>query len=308
MKEGVVVKATGSLYTVRTNEKETIPCRLKGRMRLEDQKSTSPVVVGDNVLFEYEPDSGTGVVAEVLPRKNHIVRKSTNLSKQSHVLAANIDQAILLITINYPVTTTVFIDRFLVSAEAFSIPSILVFNKVDRYKKGDLEHLSELMAIYGRIGYRCETISALNDDDIDKIKSIVKDKVSLIAGHSGVGKSTLVNRLEPSVNLKTAEISSAHKTGIHTTTFAEMHTFSFGGYVIDTPGIRGFGLIDTGKEELYHYFREIFEASAGCQFNNCTHVHEPDCAVKAAVDEGQISVSRYNSYLSIYLNKDEKYR
>ena len=182
------------------------------------------------------------------------------------------DQAILLATINYPVTSTVFIDRFLVSAEAYSIPVVIVFNKVDRYKKGDLELLSELMEIYTKIGYRCEAISALNDADIEKLKSIVKDKVSLVAGHSGVGKSTLVNSLEPSVNLKTAEISSAHKTGIHTTTFAEMHPFSFGGYIIDTPGIRGFGLVDTGKEELYHYFREIFAASEGCQFHNCTHI------------------------------------
>ncbi|NLX73017.1 MAG: ribosome small subunit-dependent GTPase A [Bacteroidales bacterium] len=308
MKEGVVIKASGSLCMVKADDGLIVPCRLKGRLRLDETKSTSPVAVGDKVVFEFDSASQEGVIAEILPRRNYIVRKATNLSKQSHILAANIDQAILLVTVNYPVTTTDFIDRFLTSAEAYNIPVILLFNKIDRYDARHIRRMEELMDVYEKIGYPTLALSAKKQDDFEEIKKLFMNKTTLIAGHSGVGKSTLINRLEPGLRLRTREISTAHNTGTHTTTFAEMYPFPFGGYVIDTPGIRGFGLHDTGKEELYHCFREIYAASPGCQFHNCTHIHEPDCAVKAAVAEGGIARSRYDSYLNIYNNNDDKYR
>ncbi|ASB51120.1 ribosome small subunit-dependent GTPase A [Alkalitalea saponilacus] len=308
MKKGTVIKSTGSWYLVKENDGEPIPCRIKGKFRLDDLKSTNPVAVGDKVSFETDPGTGNGVIAEIAPRKNFIIRKATNLSKQSQILAANIDQAILLVTINYPITTTIFIDRFLTSAEAFNIPVTLLFNKVDRYDEKHLRQMKELKVIYENIGYKTMALSAKTQDDLSEVKALLTDKTTMISGHSGVGKSTLINRLEPGLNLKTRELSESHHTGKHTTTFAEMHPFSFGGYVIDTPGIRGFGLIMIEKEELYHYFREIFAVSHKCQFHNCTHLHEPGCAVKKAVEEEEIAFSRYNSYISILLNKDEKYR
>lgn len=306
--EGIVIKATGSWFMVRNDQGDTVPCRLKGKLRLEELKSTSPVAVGDRVDYALEEKGDEGLIVAILPRKNFIVRKATNLSKQTHILAANIDQAVLLVTINYPITTTVFIDRFLASAEAYSIPVHLVFNKVDRYDPLHMQQLEDLRQMYEGIGYQTLAVSARHQEDLSHIKALLKDRTTLIAGHSGVGKSTLVNRLEPGLKLKTRDISAAHHTGTHTTTFAEMHPFSFGGFVIDTPGIRGFGLIQMEKEELSHYFREIFAASSACQFNNCTHLHEPGCAVKEQVSEGNIAESRYNSYVSIMLQKDEKYR
>lgn len=308
MKEGVVIKSTGSWFIVRTGDEALVPCRLKGKLRLDELKSTSPVAVGDRVSYELDTTTGEGVISEIRPRKNYIIRKATNLSKQTHILAANVDQAILLVTINYPITTSVFIDRFLTSAEAYNIPVLLLFNKIDRYDARHIQQMEDMRNIYEQIGYQTKALSAKTQEDLEEIKALLKDKTTLITGHSGVGKSTLINRLEPGLNLKTKAISPAHHTGTHTTTFAEMHPFSFGGYVIDTPGIRGFGLIMIEKEELYHFFREIFALSHKCQFHNCSHLHEPGCAVKVAVEEGQIAFSRYNSYISILLNKDEKYR
>ena len=308
MKEGIIIKSTGSWYLVKSGDEVPIACRIKGKFRLENLQSTNPVAVGDRVGFDIELNKDTGIITEIFERKNYIIRKSTNLSKQTQILAANIDQAILLATINYPVTTTIFIDRFLASIEAYRIPAIIIFNKTDCYDSAHTNEMEILKSIYSEIGYKTICISAKKQENLDEIKDLLKDKITLIAGHSGVGKSTLINRIEPRLQLKTADISTSHNTGRHTTTFAEMHPFSFGGYIIDTPGIRGFGLALIEKDELYHFFREIFETSKKCQFNNCTHVHEPGCAVKAAVEENEIAYSRYCSYVSILLNKDEKYR
>lgn len=306
MKKGIVIKSTGSHYLVKLEEGEILSCRIKGRMRLEDIKSTNPVAVGDHVMIE--PEGEDGLIDEVLDRKNYIIRRSSNLSKQSHIIAANVDQAILMVTLNYPITTSVFVDRFVASAEAYRIPMVLIFNKTDRYDAVHQKELQQWIDIYGNIGYRTLSISAKKSEDLNEVKELMRDKVSVLAGHSGVGKSTLVNRIEPGLNLKTAEISKAHQTGKHTTTFAEMHAISFGGYIIDTPGVRGFGLIDIEKEEISHYFRDIFAVSKDCQYNNCLHLNEPGCAVKAGVQEGIIAPSRYNSYVSIVHNSDEKYR
>ena len=306
MEKGIVIKSTGSHYLVRMENEEVISCRIKGKMRLEEIKSTNPVAVGDWVMVECDDDEG--LICEVMERKNYIVRRASNLSKQSHVLAANVDQAILIVTVNYPVTTPVFIDRFLASAEAYGIPVILVFNKIDRYDKRHLKELDHWRNLYEGIGYQTISISAKNNDDVNQVKSLLHNHVSVLAGHSGVGKSTLINRIEPGLNLKTAEISDAHHQGKHTTTNAEMHRLTDGGYIIDTPGVRGFGLINIEKEELSHFFREIFERSKECQFNNCSHINEPGCAVKSRVKSGEIALSRYQSYLNILTNKEEKYR
>jgi ribosome biogenesis GTPase len=308
MKEGIVIKSTGSWYMVSSNNETPVPCRIKGKLRLDKSENTNPIAVGDIVNYETDEQTGDNVIVKIIERKNYIIRKSTNLSRQTQILASNIDQAILLVTINYPVTTNVFIDRFLSSAEAFNIPVILIFNKTDRYDLNHLDQLSDLRNIYESIGYETMSISAKMQENLEDVKSLLKNKTTLIAGHSGVGKSTLINRLEPNLNLKTEKISESHQTGKHTTTFAEMHPLSIGGYIIDTPGIRGFGLTMIEKEELYHYFREIFKISHQCQFHNCLHLHEPGCAVKQAVEEGTIAESRYNSYISIFRNRDEKYR
>lgn len=308
MKEGIVIKSTGSWYIVKSNESEPVACRIKGKFRLDELRSTNPVAVGDNVTYEIDPVTGNGVINNIHDRKNYIIRRATNLSKQIQILAANIDQAVLLVTVNYPVTTTVFIDRFLASAEAFNIPVIILFNKIDRYDYKHQNELETLRDIYENIGYQTMSVSAKKQDNLDEIKELLKDKTSLIAGHSGVGKSTLINRLEVGLNLKIGDLSEMNNAGKHTTTFAEMYSLSFGGYIIDSPGIRGFGLTMIDKEELHHFFKEIFKVSHLCQFNNCTHLHEPGCAVKKAVEEEEISLSRYNSYVSILLNKDEKYR
>ncbi len=307
-REGIVIKSTGSWYLVRTSEGETLQCRIRGRLRMDELKSTNPVAVGDRVRFVDDTMDGQGVIEEIQERKNYIIRRSTNLSKQSQILAANIDQAILVVTINYPVTTLVFIDRFLASAEAYRIPVTIVFNKIDRYDKKHLVELENIKLLYESIGYNTISLSAKKQEDISAFADLLRDKVSMIAGHSGVGKSTLINRIEPTLNLKTAEISTAHHTGKHTTTFAEMHALNIGGYIIDTPGIRGFGLFNVDKEELHHYFREMFTLSSKCQFHNCTHKHEPGCAVKSALEEGTLAASRYNSYLSILMEKEDKYR
>lgn len=275
---------------------------------MEGIKSTNPIAVGDHITYMLDEDGDMGVISSIEQRKNYIIRKASNLSKESHIIASNIDQALLLVTINYPVTTTVFIDRFLASAEAYRIPVKIIFNKMDRYDQAHLKIVETLREMYENIGYKTYAISAKKQDDLGVMVELLKDSVSVIAGHSGVGKSTLINRIQPGLNLRVAEISDIHQSGKHTTTFAEMHELNFGGAIIDTPGIRGYGLIDIEKEELHHFFVEIFEYSHQCQFANCTHIHEPGCAVKKAVEEGTIATTRYNSYLNIFDTNKEKYR
>jgi len=303
LKKGVVLKSTGSWYLVKQEDGVEISCKIRGKLRLDGIKSTNPVSVGDIVLLDEE-----NVIVDIEPRKNYIVRKSPNLSKQSHIIAANVDQAAIIVTINYPVTTTVFIDRFLTAAEAYRIPVSIIFNKTDRYNEEQLTELKELQDIYEKIGYLTYQISAKRDAEFNAIVELLKDKITVIAGHSGVGKSTLINRLQPGIDLKTTEISDSHQSGKHTTTFAEMHVLSFGGYIIDTPGIRGFGLYHVEKEEIYHFFRELFAISKNCKYNNCMHINEPGCAVKEAAQNGDVAISRYNSYLNLYIDDNGKYR
>lgn len=304
---GTVIKSTGSYYDVRLDDGQVVAdCRIKGKMRIDDIKSTNPVAVGDFVNIEIE--SNEGVIDEVLPRKNYVVRRSSNLSKQTHILAANVDQAVLVVTINFPVTTPTFIDRFLASAEAFGVPVVMVFNKVDRYDAQLREELQAFEQIYKDMGYDVIEISAKHDKGLEQVKERLKDKVSVIAGHSGVGKSTLINKIEPGLDLRTDDISETNNSGKHTTTHAEMHPFSFGGYIIDTPGIRGFGITGIERNEIAHYFRDIFKVSDDCQYNNCSHRHEPGCAVKLAVEEGRLAYSRYQSYINIVDSSTSKYR
>ena len=305
MKKGVVVKSTGSWYSVRLENGELAECRIRGRFRIEGIRTTNPVAVGDVVRVEESSDGH--VITGIEPRKNYIIRKSTNLSKESHIIASNVDQALLVVTVNHPVTSTVFIDRFLASAEAYNIPTVLVFNKVDLYDEEDCAMLGGLMAIYRKIGYICYGVSAVTGENVEVVRELLKDKITVLSGLSGVGKSSLVNRIEPGLNLKIASISDIHDSGKHTTTFAEMLPLSEGGYIVDTPGIRSFGTIDMKKEEISHFFREIFAKSTECRFYNCTHIHEPGCAVMQAVEEDEISESRYASYLSM-MEESGKYR
>lgn len=278
---------------------EKIDCIIGGKYRLEDLKSTNPVVVGDHVLFERITPAGKGRITEVLERKNYIIRKSSKLSKTYQIIASNIDQLLLLITIRQPVTFTEFIDRYLVTAEAYNIPSVIIFNKTDLYNREDLQKMNDLAAVYSNIGYSCLQISALRKTNIEAVRGIMKNKINLLAGISGVGKSTLINQLDESYDLKTNEISAYHKAGKHTTTFVEMFCLGFGAYVIDTPGIKGFGVTDMEKEPLSHYFPEIFKKSGSCRYSDCRHINEPYCAVIDAVSNGTISQSRYRSYLSL---------
>ncbi|MBT8327499.1 MAG: ribosome small subunit-dependent GTPase A [Bacteroidia bacterium] len=307
---GIVYKSTGSWYTVKTTNGKTFECRIKGKFRLEGIKSTNPIAVGDHVDFELETknDSVTGVITRIHERKNYIVRKSVKLSKQTHIIASNIDQVFLLITIDNPPTFTSFIDRFLVTAEAYSIKTVLLFNKIDTYDEDTLIEVKYLAALYRKIGYECMGISAISGKNIDKVKLLMKDKVSMFAGHSGVGKSTLVNAIEPNLDLKTKAISMQHQQGQHTTTFAEMFDLSFGAKIIDTPGIKGFGVVDMDKEEVGDYFPEFFALKQDCKFNNCLHIQEPKCAVKKALEDDEIAYSRYKSYLQILEGEDENYR
>ena len=307
---GTVYKSTGSWYTVKTENGKSFECRIKGKFRLKGIKSTNPIAVGDHVDFELETknDEVTGVINKIHDRTNYIIRKSVNLAKQTHIIASNIDQVFLIVTIDNPPTFASFIDRFLASAEAYSIKTILLFNKIDSYDDKALQELKYLSSIYRKIGYQCLEISAKSGINIDKVKQLMKDKVSMFAGHSGVGKSTLVNAIEPGLDLKTKEISNQHQQGQHTTTFAEMYDLSFGAKIIDTPGIKGFGLVDMDKEEVGDYFPEFFALKQECKFNNCLHVQEPNCAVKKGLEEGKISYSRYNSYLQILEGEDENYR
>lgn len=303
---GQVYKSTGSWYQIKAENGEFYSCRIKGKFRMDGIKSTNPVAVGDWVQFELEAqtDDVSGVIHDIEQRKNVIVRKSVNLSKQQHIIAANIDTVFLLITLNNPVTSTVFIDRFLVSTEAFDVNTVLVFNKIDTYDAQELVVLEELIAVYEKIGYTCLKLSAKALSSCQDLIALMKNKTTSFAGHSGVGKSTLVNTIEPGLRLKTSEISTQHLQGQHTTTFAQMHDLSFGGSIVDTPGIRGFGLVDIEKEEISSFFPEFFELKADCKFNNCLHVDEPKCAVLEAYASGEIAMSRYKSYLQI-LEDDE---
>jgi ribosome biogenesis GTPase len=309
--KAVVYKSTGSWYSVKAEDGIKYDARIKGKFRLKGIKSTNPVAVGDHVEIDSETkgDETVGIIKAILDRKNYIIRKSVNLSKQTHIIAANIDCAFLLITHNNPPTSTTFIDRFLVTAEAYHIPVVILINKVDAYTLEEFAEMKYLAEVYREIGYTCIGISAETGENIDKVKALMKDKVSVFAGHSGVGKSTLVNAIEPGLNIKTAEISEQHRQGQHTTTFAEMHELSFGGQIIDTPGIRGFGVVDIDKYSLDSYFPEFFKLKNNCKFNNCIHVDEPQCAVKSALAEDEIAYSRYKSYLQIMEgDEDESFR
>jgi ribosome biogenesis GTPase len=305
---GRVIKNTGSWYSVRTDDDRVIESKIKGNFRLKSIRNTNPVVIGDRVSLEINSE-GTAFITAIEERKNYMIRRASNLSKQSHILAANIDQALLIATVNYPVTTTTFMDRFLATAEAYEIPVKIVFNKTDRYDEDDLEYQRRLIHLYSIIGYACYSVCAITGEGMDQLKILVKDRITLLAGHSGVGKSTIINQLLPEAGLKTGRISEYHKKGTHTTTFSEMLALPNGGYLIDTPGIKGFGTIEMEPEEVSHYFPEIFKFAADCRFHNCTHRHEPDCAVLAALENHYISESRYKSYLSIIGDKASgKYR
>lgn len=307
---GVIIKSTGSWYMVRTKDHKEYKCRIRGKFRIKGIKSTNPITVGDHVDFELEENSTTGIISNIHNRKNYIVRKAVNLSKQTHIIAANIDLAFLLITLDNPPTHTSFIDRFLATAEAYHIEVILLFNKIDLYKDALIQQKDKLIEVYQNIGYTCLEISATENINIDKVKALMLGKVSMFSGHSGVGKSTLINAISPGLNLKTAEISAQHKQGQHTTTFAEMFALSTEpeSYIIDTPGIKGFGVVDFEQQEIGNYFPEFFALKQHCKFNNCLHVNEPNCAVKDALEKGQIAPSRYKSYLQLLAGEDENYR
>ena len=306
--KGLVIKNTGSWYTVKTDDGNIVESKIKGNFRLKGIRSTNPVAVGDRVEIIRNLE-GTAFINAIEDRRNYIIRKSQNLSKQSHILAANVDQAFLVVTVNYPQTSTTFIDRFLASAEAYSVPVTLVFNKTDLLSDEERHFQDMMMTLYDTVGYRCIAISAANGDGVDELLPLLHDRITLLSGNSGVGKSTLINRILPGVNLRTAEISDSHNTGMHTTTFSEMLQLPNGGYLIDTPGIKGFGTFNMEPEEISSYFKEIFRFSKDCRFNNCTHTHEPGCAVLKAVEDHYIAASRYQSYLSMLNDKDEnKYR
>jgi len=301
--KGLVIKNTGSWYTVRMDDGQLLNCKVKGNFRLKGIRSTNPVAVGDRVTVD-----GDGWITDISDRRNYIIRKSINLSKQSHILAANVDQALLVVTVSCPQTSTTFIDRFLASAEAYRVPVALVFNKTDLLDDDERRYQQMMVTLYQTIGYECRQISAERGDGVDELRPLLENKITLLSGNSGVGKSTLINRLVPGANLRTAEISEAHQAGQHTTTFSEMISLG-AGYLIDTPGIKGFGTFDMEREELTSYFKEIFEFSKQCRFSDCTHTHEPGCAVLKAVEDHYIAQSRYQSYLSMLDDKDEnKYR
>jgi len=302
---GVVIKSTGSWYQVKSENNDFLECRLKGKFRLKGIKSTNPIVVGDKVKIEQSDDSF--MIVKLFDRKNAIIRKSVNLSKQTHIIASNIDQAILMITLIAPVTTTTFIDRFLISANAFGVDVILLFNKTDLYTSAEKELQNTLINIYSEIGYKSISVSALKDD-LQKVKDIMKGKINLIAGHSGVGKSTLINKLQPNLNINTKEVSESYRQGQHTTTFSELHELDFGASIIDTPGIRGFGLVEIKKNEIGNYFPEFFKLKGECKYHNCIHLNEPNCGVKQAVIKDEIAESRYFSYLGMLEEEEENFR
>ena len=301
---GLVIRSTGSWYEVELEGGRRLSCRLQGKFRIRGLKATNPVAVGDHVRVLEDKEDGTGAITAIEERKNYIIRRSTNLSKNWHILAANIDRAFLVATVAMPRTSSGFIDRFLVTAEAYSIPAALIFNKIDIYDEAARARHDELMAIYSAVGYPCFEVSAREGTNVDALRLELMNKISLFSGHSGVGKSALINRIDPSLELKTGLISEYWQRGQHTTTFAEMLTLASGGYIIDTPGIREFGLLEFGKEELTHYFPELFRLLPDCKYYNCTHVHEPGCAVRDALEEGRVSLERYQNYLRMLEGED----
>jgi len=306
---GTIIRNTGSWYTVKTDDGRLFECKVKGTFRLKGIRSTNPVAVGDVVSFVPSADGQTALIEDIEDRRNYIIRRASNLSKQSHIIAANVDMAALVATIAHPETSTTFIDRFLASAEAYRVPVLIIFNKTDLYGEEELRQMNDAMALYRNIGYTCLACSAETGSGIDELEAELRDKTTLLSGNSGVGKSTLLNLLIPDAEARTAEISVAHDAGMHTTTFSQMYFLPWGGSLIDTPGIKGFGTFDMEREEVSHYFREIFKTSALCRFGNCTHTHEPGCAVLTAVAQGSIAESRYMSYLSMLDDKEEnKYR
>ncbi len=308
--KGTVYKSTGSWYTVKAEDGTMHECRIKGKFRIKGIKSTNPIAVGDKVLFDLESNENEtfGVITKIEDRKNYLIRKSVNLSKQTHIIAANIDQVFLLVTLKNPRTSTVFIDRFLVTCEAYDIKTVLLFNKLDMYSPEELEEVAYTANIYRNAGYDCIGISAHTGKNVSKVSELMEGKVNIFSGHSGVGKSTLVNAIAPEFQIKTTEISSQHYQGQHTTTFAEMYDLNFGARIIDTPGIKGFGVVDMDKDEIGDYFPEFFALKANCKFNNCLHIDEPKCAVKEALEKGELSWSRYHSYLQILNGEDDTYR
>jgi ribosome biogenesis GTPase len=308
--KGTVYKSTGSWYTVKAENGLFYECRIKGIFRMQGIKSTNPIAVGDKVVFKLQTkdEKKQGIISEIEERENYIVRRSVNLSKRTHILAANIDRLFLVITLNNPPTFTSFIDRFLVTAEAYHIKTVLLFNKIDTYNEDEIAEIKYLSDVYRKIGYECLGISAKTGKNLDALKEMMKDMVSIFAGHSGVGKSTLVNALEPGLEIKTKEISEQHMQGQHTTTFAEMYDLSFDAKIIDTPGVKGFGVVDMEKDELSDYFPEFFKLKEQCKFNNCLHLKEPGCAVKEGLENGELAWSRYRSYIQILEGEDENYR
>jgi ribosome biogenesis GTPase / thiamine phosphate phosphatase len=298
--QGLIIKSTGSWYQVQSPDGQKTDCRIKGKFRIKGITTTNPLAVGDVVDFDMEPDQETGVITNLYQRRNYIIRKSINLSKQGQIIAANLDQALLVVTLASPRTSLGFIDRFLVTAEAYDIPARLIFNKLDLFSDEGLEVLADYKAIYENIGYPCHEVSALEGTNIEQLKELIKDKISLFSGHSGVGKSSLINVLLPDLDLRTHQVSDWSDKGMHTTTFAEMFELPHGGFIIDTPGIRELGVIDIEKQVLSHFFPEMRERMHDCRFHNCRHINEPGCAVLAALEDGEIELSRYESYLSIY--------
>ncbi len=308
LEKGLVIKTTGSWHTVQDSNNKTLPCKIKGKLRTRGIRSTNPLAVGDNVMFYRLEKESTGIICEILDRKNYIIRKASKLSRETHVLAANLDQSFLMISLILPRTTLRFIDRFLATSEAYEIPAVLIFNKTDLYDEKLTSEMEQLIRMYGSIGYESVKSSAVEKRGVEELKTRMKNKINLIAGNSGVGKSSLINAMDPSLDLKTRPVSESHKTGRHTTTFSEMFKLSSGGYIIDTPGIKGFGIIDMDKEEIFHFFPDIFALSKDCQYYNCMHINEPNCAVKKAVEENKLSLSRYESYLSLFYDDSGKYR
>jgi len=303
LEKGLVIKSTGSWYSVKLENGKIVSCRIKGKFRLQGIQTTNPVTVGDIVIIELQEDDN-GMIVEIEPRKNYIIRKSVNLSKKAHIIASNIDLAFLVVTVNYPKTYLNFIDRFLVTAEAYHIPTVLIFNKIDLLSTTELAELETMVEVYSKIGYRCIKTSVEKNIKIDEVKSEMTNKTSVFSGNSGVGKSSLINLIDHSLNIKTSDISDTHNQGKHTTTFAEMHELKFGGHIIDTPGIKGLGIIDIEKEEIHHYFPEMRERMNDCKFHNCVHVNEPKCAIKMAVEEGEIAEFRYENYLNLFHGDD----
>jgi len=304
----LVIKNSGSWYLVKINAGDLVECKIKGNFRIKDIKTTNPIAIGDRVLFERISDT-SGLIYEICERQNYIIRRSTNLSKQAQVIAANLDLAALVVTVKYPETYTVFIDRFLATAEAYRVPACLIFNKIDLYNDGDLEYVRALAHLYSTMDYKIFEVSALQPETLIELIDFLKGKISLFSGNSGVGKSTLIKAILPNLDIKIGDISAAHNRGMHTTTLSEMYELQNGGYIIDTPGVKGFGIVDMEKDEIGHYFKDIFAVSKNCKFANCRHIHEPDCAVRKAVENHEISQSRYQSYLNILEDCDSgKYR